>query len=106
VEGILSKVRERGALAVERNLFRFLHAGVLKEIRDRVQNHALHDVASKHYDRYDFLPDKRGAGRLAVGGSPHPGRQAPVRRLAEVGAPLREGPGQRHARPAVGPAAG
>ena len=26
VEGILSKVRERGALAVERNLFRFLHA--------------------------------------------------------------------------------
>ena len=26
-----------------------------------MQNHALHDVASKHYDRYDFLPDKRAA---------------------------------------------
>jgi integrase len=40
---------------------RLSEIGVLKEIRDRVQNHALHDVASKHYDRYDFLPDKRAA---------------------------------------------
>lgn len=35
--------------------------GVLKEIRDRVQNHALHDVASKHYDRFDYLDDKHAA---------------------------------------------
>ena len=38
---------------------RMSEIGILKEIRDRIQNHALHDVASKHYDRFDFLPDKR-----------------------------------------------
>ena len=32
---------------------------VMKEIRDRIQNHALHDVATKHYDRYDYLDEKR-----------------------------------------------
>lgn len=32
---------------------------VSKEIRDRLQNHALSDVSSKHYDRYDYLPEKR-----------------------------------------------
>lgn len=31
---------------------------VLKEIRDRIQNHALHDVASKHYDRHDYYDEK------------------------------------------------
>lgn len=31
---------------------------VLKEIRDRIQNHALHDVASKHYDRHDYFDEK------------------------------------------------
>jgi integrase len=40
---------------------RMAEIGVLKEIRDRVQNHALHDVASKHYDRFDYLADKRAA---------------------------------------------
>ena len=32
---------------------------IMKEIRDRIQNHALHDVATKHYDRYDYLDEKR-----------------------------------------------
>lgn len=31
---------------------------ILKEIRDRIQNHALHDVASKHYDRHDYFDEK------------------------------------------------
>ncbi len=35
--------------------------GISKEIRDRIQNHALDDVASKHYDRYDYLAEKRVA---------------------------------------------
>ena len=35
--------------------------GISKEIRDRIHNHALHDVSSKHYDRYDYLPEKRHA---------------------------------------------
>jgi len=33
--------------------------GVLKEVRDRIQGHAMNDVASKHYDRYDYLKEKR-----------------------------------------------
>jgi len=36
-------------------------AGIDKAIRDRVQNHSLHDVSSKHYDRYDYLSEKRQA---------------------------------------------
>lgn len=36
-------------------------AGLTKEIRDRLQNHALTDVSSKHYDRYDYLSEKRAA---------------------------------------------
>jgi integrase len=35
--------------------------GISKDIRDRLQNHALHDVSSKHYDRYDYLAEKRTA---------------------------------------------
>ena len=35
--------------------------GISKEIRDRVHNHALDDVSSKHYDRYDYLAEKREA---------------------------------------------
>jgi integrase len=35
--------------------------GISKELRDRLQNHALNDVSSKHYDRYDYLPEKRRA---------------------------------------------
>ena len=34
-------------------------AGVSKELRDRIQNHALKDVSTKHYDRYDYLTEKR-----------------------------------------------
>ena len=33
--------------------------GVSKEIRDRLQNHAATDVSSKHYDRYDYLTEKK-----------------------------------------------
>ena len=32
---------------------------VSKEIRDRIQNHAASDVSSKHYDRYDYLSEKK-----------------------------------------------
>ena len=35
--------------------------GISKEIRDRLQNHAMNDVSSKHYDRYDYLQEKRHA---------------------------------------------
>jgi integrase len=34
-------------------------AGVPKEIRDRIQNHALQDVSSKSYDRWDYMREKR-----------------------------------------------
>lgn len=34
---------------------------IQKSIRDRVQNHALVDVSTKHYDRYDYLSEKREA---------------------------------------------
>jgi integrase len=34
-------------------------AGVSKEIRDRIQNHALQDVSSKSYDRWNYMPEKR-----------------------------------------------
>ncbi|PML28904.1 integrase [Vibrio breoganii] len=36
-------------------------AGISKDIRDRLQNHALNDVSSKHYDRYEYLSEKRQA---------------------------------------------
>ena len=35
--------------------------GLTKDVRDRIQNHAMHDVSSKHYDRYDYLKEKREA---------------------------------------------
>lgn len=35
--------------------------GISKSLRDRIQNHALNDVSSKHYDRYDYLNEKRSA---------------------------------------------
>jgi len=34
-------------------------AGLPKEIRDRLQNHALQDVSSKNYDRWNYMPEKR-----------------------------------------------
>jgi integrase len=36
-------------------------AGISKELRDRLQGHAMQDVSSKHYDRYDYLPEKTAA---------------------------------------------
>jgi integrase len=36
-------------------------AGISKEWRDKLQNHAGGDVSSKHYDRYDYLDEKREA---------------------------------------------
>jgi|TARA_B110000090_G_scaffold205959_1_gene254551 integrase len=36
-------------------------AGISKEMRDRLQNHAVQDVSGKHYDKYDYLPEKRAA---------------------------------------------
>ncbi len=35
--------------------------GINKSIRDIIQNHALNDVSSKHYDRWDYMPEKREA---------------------------------------------
>ena len=39
-------------------------AGLSKELRDRIQGHAFNDVSSKHYDRYDYLKEKRDGLRL------------------------------------------
>jgi integrase len=36
-------------------------AGISKDIRDRIQNHALGDVSSRHYDRWSYMPEKRAA---------------------------------------------
>lgn len=38
--------------------------GIAKDLRDRLQNHALNDVSSRHYDRYEYLPEKRRALEL------------------------------------------
>ena len=35
--------------------------GIEKSIRDRIQNHSMTDVSSKHYDRYGYLTEKRTA---------------------------------------------
>lgn len=35
--------------------------GVEKGIRDRLHGHAMQDVSSRHYDRYDYLKEKRQA---------------------------------------------
>lgn len=58
--------RERGVIphATNRDLRRTWKtlagkAGVPKEIRDRLQNHALQDVSSKNYDRWNYMPEKR-----------------------------------------------
>jgi integrase len=34
-------------------------AGIKKEQRDRIQNHSLTDLSSIHYDRYDYIKEKR-----------------------------------------------
>jgi integrase len=35
--------------------------GLSKDIRDRIQNHAMTDVSSRHYDMWTYLPEKRAA---------------------------------------------
>lgn len=40
---------------------RSVEAGISRLILDRIQNHALGDVASRHYDMHDYLPEKRAA---------------------------------------------
>lgn len=59
--------RDRGVIphATNRDLRRTFKtlagkAGVPKDIRDRLQNHALQDVSSKHYDRWNYMVEKRG----------------------------------------------
>jgi integrase len=58
--------RERGVIPIvtNRDLRRTWktlagQAGVPKEIRDRIQNHALQDVSSKSYDRWNYMREKR-----------------------------------------------
>ena len=41
-------------------------AGVSKEIRDRIQNHALHDASSKSYDRRHQITGAVNPGRWAL----------------------------------------
>ncbi len=37
-------------------------AGISKEMRDRLQNHIMGgDVSTRHYDRYDYLAERRAA---------------------------------------------
>lgn len=36
-------------------------AGISKDDRDRLQNHRKGDVSSRHYDRYEYLKEKRAA---------------------------------------------
>ena len=43
---------------------------ITKEIRDRIQHHALHDVSSVHYDRYDYNEEKLEA-LLKLESKPH-----------------------------------
>lgn len=35
--------------------------GISKDIRDKLHNHAQNDVSTKHYDRYDYMKEKRQA---------------------------------------------
>jgi len=32
-----------------------------KEVRDHIHNHSLNDISTKHYDRHDYLEEKRMA---------------------------------------------
>ena len=36
-------------------------AGLSKDDRDRLQNHARSDISSIHYDRYEYIEEKRAA---------------------------------------------
>lgn len=90
--------RERGVIphATNRDLRRTWKtlagkAGVPKDIRDRIQNHALQDVSSKSYDRWNYMPEKRAGMdkwnefvvRLLTVGPP-PTRRKPALKLVEA----------------------
>jgi hypothetical protein len=36
-------------------------AGISKDMRDRLQNHTKSDISSRHYDRYEYLAERRAA---------------------------------------------
>ena len=62
--------------------------GITKDVRDRLQNHAAMDVSAKHYDRYDYMAEKRAAAErwcdfLEVTIST--GNVVPMRKSGEVG---------------------
>ena len=62
--------------------------GIAKDVRDRLQNHAAMDVSAKHYDRYDYMAEKRAAAErwcdfLEVTIST--GNVVPMRKSGEVG---------------------
>jgi hypothetical protein len=42
--------------------------GISLELRNRLQGHAMTDVGSVHYDRYEYLPEKRAAMGVWVAG--------------------------------------
>jgi integrase len=42
--------------------------GISLELRNRLQGHAMTDVGSIHYDRYEYLPEKRAAMGVWVAG--------------------------------------
>lgn len=71
LHGVMRRVRDRMPVQdwVNRDLRRTWktlagYAGLSKEARDLLQNHARHDVSAKHYDRYDGLKEKRAAMAL------------------------------------------
>jgi len=39
-------------------------AGITKELRDRIQNHSIQDVSTRHYDKYDYLKEKQEGMRV------------------------------------------
>jgi len=39
-------------------------AGISKELRDRIQNHVIQDVSTKHYDKYDYFSEKQGGMKV------------------------------------------
>ena len=42
--------------------------GISLELRNRLQGHAMTDVGSVHYDRYDYLAEKRTAMQAWIDG--------------------------------------
>ena len=56
--------------------------GLPKDIRDRLQNHALNDVSSRHYDRYSYIKEKKQAleaWESRINASPATSKIIPIR---------------------------